>query len=113
MSVPSVSAKAIVQGLKEPGKIDKEFQKHFGEVEKVLQLLVNELEGVIYSWKSTALIYADPKLCRELKLPLSGTSTGLKIGRKVHPRQVSPDFLDALRQAGCRETLLRSLKKHP
>ena len=46
--------------------------RHFGKVEKVLQLLVDELEGIIYSWKSTALIYADPKLSQELKRPLSG-----------------------------------------
>jgi len=30
------------------------------------------LEEVVYSWRSTALIYADPQLAAELRRPLSG-----------------------------------------
>lgn len=32
----------------------------------------SRLEEVVYSWRSTALIYADPQLAAELKRPLAG-----------------------------------------
>ena len=46
--------------------------KHFNNVEKALQPLVEGLGEAIDSWKSTALIHADPKLAKELKRPLKG-----------------------------------------
>ena len=45
---------------------------------KSREKFAREVLGLLASWRSTALVHADPRLCRELRRPLSGPTRRLR-----------------------------------
>ena len=79
----------------------------------VAQRLARSFRTSPQFWVNLQRLY-DQANQKNLQIILSyKRSTGFKIGREVHPRPVSPEFIGALEQAGARRPLVEKLRRHP